>query len=126
ISASDTPKCRFDRSSFPPVSMWFPALKLPTKWSCCPLSGSCFGLRYGGSLFLPLWVMAGLYLLSPVARFTRESGLLWRPCWILFSLMMSSKDRPILSAMAGVDLVPENLVRKTKKFELNQYIPTKV
>lgn len=45
ISASDTPKSRFDTSSFPPVSTPAPPPKPLSKRSCCHLSGSCFGCR---------------------------------------------------------------------------------
>lgn len=43
MSASETPKSRFETSSFPPVSTPAPAPKPLSNRSCCHFSGSCFG-----------------------------------------------------------------------------------
>jgi hypothetical protein len=82
-------------------------------------------LLYGAGRFLPPpaapRAMAGRFLIGPPPRFTRAAACTapprppWEPAlprprppprpprWLRFSLMMSSKDMSILSAMAGAD-----------------------
>nr|BAC32994.1 unnamed protein product [Mus musculus] len=116
MSASDTPKSRFDTSSLAPVSTPSPPPQPLSNRSCCHLSGSGFGLLYGAGRFLPPRAMAGRFLLGPPPRFTRR--------WLRFSLMMSSKDMSILSAMAGADpgLTGPALAVQTRKYS-NSMIP---
>uniref|UniRef100_A0A8C6MNB7 Uncharacterized protein n=1 Tax=Mus spicilegus TaxID=10103 RepID=A0A8C6MNB7_MUSSI len=105
ISASDTPKSRLDTSSFPPVSTPAPPPKPLSKRSCCHLSGSCFGWRETVPA-LTLLYGAGRFLPPPAAprpALPRPRPPLRPPRWLRFSLMMSSKDMSILSAMAGAD-----------------------
>uniref|UniRef100_A0A8D2GNK0 Uncharacterized protein n=1 Tax=Urocitellus parryii TaxID=9999 RepID=A0A8D2GNK0_UROPR len=84
MSASDTPKSRLDTSSLPPVSTPAPPPKPLSNRSCCHLSGSCFAPRAMPALPRP----------RPPPR---------PPRWLRFSLMMSSRDMSILSAMAGAE-----------------------
>uniref|UniRef100_A0A8C0WF24 Uncharacterized protein n=1 Tax=Castor canadensis TaxID=51338 RepID=A0A8C0WF24_CASCN len=114
MSASDTPKSKFDTSSFPPVSTPAPPPKPLSKRSCCHLSGSSphppdahpcprgpsLTLLYGAGRFLPPppaapRAMAGRFLMGPPPRFTRAAACA--------PLMMSSRDMSILSAMAGAE-----------------------
>uniref|UniRef100_A0A8C5UB10 Uncharacterized protein n=1 Tax=Malurus cyaneus samueli TaxID=2593467 RepID=A0A8C5UB10_9PASS len=94
ISASETPKSKLETSSFPPVSTPAPAPKPLSNRSCCHFSGSCFGPpaprppRTG-----PPRRPAPAAPAAPAA-----------PRWLRFSLMMSSRDMSILSAMMAAPL----------------------
>jgi hypothetical protein len=90
----------------------------------CP-RGPSLTLLYGAGRFLPPppaapRAMAGRFLMGPPPRFTRAAACapprpLWEPAlprprppprpprWLRFSLMMSSRDMSILSAMAGAE-----------------------
>uniref|UniRef100_A0A8C3J067 Uncharacterized protein n=1 Tax=Calidris pygmaea TaxID=425635 RepID=A0A8C3J067_9CHAR len=81
MSASETPKSRFETRSFPPVSTPAPAPKPLSNKSCCHFSGSCFGCNENGT--------------SLTAAGTRRAA---RP------LMISSRDMSILSAMMAAPL----------------------
>uniref|UniRef100_A0A8B9FSL4 Uncharacterized protein n=1 Tax=Amazona collaria TaxID=241587 RepID=A0A8B9FSL4_9PSIT len=80
MSASETPKSRFETSSFPPVSTPAPAPKPLSNRSCCHFSGSCFGFPQAAAL-------------PPAAAASRTR-----------LLMISSSDMSILSAMMAAPL----------------------
>uniref|UniRef100_A0A8D2DB12 Uncharacterized protein n=1 Tax=Sciurus vulgaris TaxID=55149 RepID=A0A8D2DB12_SCIVU len=84
MSASDTPKSRFDTSSFPPVSTPAPPPK--------PLSNRSKSAKRNRPV-TPR-AMPALPRPRPPPR---------PPRWLRFSLMMSSRDMSILSAMAGAE-----------------------
>uniref|UniRef100_A0A8C9C7G3 Uncharacterized protein n=1 Tax=Phocoena sinus TaxID=42100 RepID=A0A8C9C7G3_PHOSS len=83
ISASDTPKSRFDTSSFPPVSTPAPPPKPLSKRSCCHFPVGPLAARSGA---------------APPARSPAAAR---HPASALTLLMMSSRDISILSAMAA-------------------------
>uniref|UniRef100_A0A8C5UA85 Uncharacterized protein n=1 Tax=Malurus cyaneus samueli TaxID=2593467 RepID=A0A8C5UA85_9PASS len=93
ISASETPKSKLETSSFPPVSTPAPAPKPLSNRSCCHFSGSCFGR---GSVPAAARAITGRFRAAPPRppRPPRPA-----PRWLRFSLMMSSRDMSILSAM---------------------------
>uniref|UniRef100_A0A8C8S887 Uncharacterized protein n=1 Tax=Pelusios castaneus TaxID=367368 RepID=A0A8C8S887_9SAUR len=126
ISASDTPKSRLETRSFPPVSTPAPAPKPLSKRSCCHFSGSCFDHGPAGRFLPPPRAMTGLFRTGPPPP-ARPAPTLPRPGpppraapprprpprppparpaprWLRFSLMISSRDMSILSAMMAAPL----------------------
>uniref|UniRef100_A0A672UE70 Uncharacterized protein n=1 Tax=Strigops habroptila TaxID=2489341 RepID=A0A672UE70_STRHB len=104
MSASETPKSRFETSSFPPVSTPAPAPKPLSNRSCCHFSGSCFGCNESGT---SLTGGAGRFLPPPRAitgLFRTGPPPPARPAPTPPRLMISSSDMSILSAMMAAPL----------------------
>uniref|UniRef100_A0A803K0C3 Uncharacterized protein n=1 Tax=Xenopus tropicalis TaxID=8364 RepID=A0A803K0C3_XENTR len=100
ISASETPKSRFDTRSFPPVSIPAPVPKPLSNRSCCHLPQALPApasptLLYGAGRFLPPRVRTAP---RPPPR-PLPAGL-----WLRLSLMISSRDMSILSPIAAMFL----------------------
>uniref|UniRef100_A0A3P9KRB5 Uncharacterized protein n=1 Tax=Oryzias latipes TaxID=8090 RepID=A0A3P9KRB5_ORYLA len=102
MSASDTPKSRLETRSFPPVSTPAPPpppaaplkpLKPLSNMSCCHLSGSCLGCNRRKRTNLPP------PRAPPEPPRPRPLPPRAPPLLCLFSLIMSSRDISILSAI---------------------------